>query len=100
MYIHKTETELANKIRMMSAVETVQYLMEEGLELKPDMQEYSVSLTFDIEAESPEDAVKEAISVIEWRDSTLWDFEYEVTELGPPHRILQIPAYTIAKEKD
>lgn len=95
MYINQTETELANKIRTMSAVETVKYLMEQGLALNPDVKDYTVTLTFDVEAMNPEDAVKEMIGMIN-QERSLWDFEYTV--MDEKGNETEISAYHIPEE--
>lgn len=95
MYINQTETELANKIRTMSAVETVKYLMEQGLALNPDVKDYTVTLTFDVEAMNPEDAVKEMIGMIN-QERSLWDFEYAV--MDEKGNETEISAYRIPEE--
>lgn len=102
MHINLTETELANKISTLvpwksnDYSKVVDYLMEEGLTLNPEDHEYEVSLIFEVDAKNPEDAVRATIEAM-GDDTTLWDFEYQVTDINTGLDYA-IAAYTLTED--
>lgn len=94
MYLHLTESELKSSFNGKTTDQIVEFLMDNGLALKAEAHEYSVSLTFDVEASSPEEAVMQMIGITE---ESLMEWTYDVTDIDTGENF-SIHAYSIEEK--